>query len=162
MRFYNQPHAFYAGVDLHARTMFTHVLDSAGATVFARDLPARPDAAPLAAEPGLPAGAGTAAKATLLLRRSSSPSCLAGTWHGEVAGAPRRAQRQSRRRLGTGIGPTPYSCLVPPRQLCRCAELPTKNHPGAEARRLSERLLNVANLADGNDCDTGKLTRRSA
>jgi hypothetical protein len=24
MRFYNQPHAFYAGVDLHARSMFTH------------------------------------------------------------------------------------------------------------------------------------------
>ena len=44
MRFYNGSHAFYAGVDLHARTMFTHVLDHGGATVFARDLPARPDA----------------------------------------------------------------------------------------------------------------------
>jgi transposase len=44
MRLYNQPHRFYAGVDLHARTMFTHVLDQAGQTVFARDLPARPDA----------------------------------------------------------------------------------------------------------------------
>ena len=28
MRFYNQPHAFYGGVDLHARSMFTHVLDA--------------------------------------------------------------------------------------------------------------------------------------
>src|SRR4051812_27647731 len=27
MRFYKQPHAFYAGVDLHARNMFTHILD---------------------------------------------------------------------------------------------------------------------------------------
>ena len=44
MRFYNRPHAFYAGIDLHARTMFTHVLDHAGATVFARDLPAGPEA----------------------------------------------------------------------------------------------------------------------
>ena len=44
MRFYNQPHAFYAGVDLHARSMFTHVLDSHGATVFAKDLPAQPQA----------------------------------------------------------------------------------------------------------------------
>jgi len=44
MRFYNGSHAFYCGVDLHARSMFTHVLDHAGATVFARDLPARPDA----------------------------------------------------------------------------------------------------------------------
>ena len=42
MRFYNQPHAFYAGVDLHARSMFTHILDAQGATVFARDLPAQP------------------------------------------------------------------------------------------------------------------------
>jgi hypothetical protein len=40
MRFYKQPHAFYAGVDLHARSMFTHILDHAGATVFERDLPA--------------------------------------------------------------------------------------------------------------------------
>ena len=32
MRFYKQPHAFYAGVDLHARTMFTHILDHAGKT----------------------------------------------------------------------------------------------------------------------------------
>ena len=44
MRFYNHPHAFYAGVDLHARSMFTHILDSAGATVFEADLPASPEA----------------------------------------------------------------------------------------------------------------------
>ena len=44
MRFYKQPHAFYAGIDLHARSMFTHILDHAGATVFERDLPAGPDA----------------------------------------------------------------------------------------------------------------------
>ena len=30
MRFYNHPHAFYAGVDLHARSMFTHILDHDG------------------------------------------------------------------------------------------------------------------------------------
>jgi transposase len=44
MRLYNQPHRFYAGVDLHARSMFTHVLDERGRTVLARDLPAGPDA----------------------------------------------------------------------------------------------------------------------
>ena len=44
MRFYNGSHAFYCGVNLHARSMFTHVLDHGGATVFARDLPARPGA----------------------------------------------------------------------------------------------------------------------
>jgi transposase len=44
MRCYNQPHRFYAGVDLHARSMFTHILDDRGQTVFERDLPAGPDA----------------------------------------------------------------------------------------------------------------------
>jgi hypothetical protein len=43
MRLYQQPHAFYAGVDLHARSLFTHVLDRHGRTVFERDLPACPD-----------------------------------------------------------------------------------------------------------------------
>jgi hypothetical protein len=42
MRFYNQSHAFYCGVDLHARSMFTHVLDQSGNTVLARDLAADP------------------------------------------------------------------------------------------------------------------------
>src|SRR3974390_2641651 len=41
---YNQPHQFYAGVDLHARSMFVHVLSHEGKTVFERDLPAEPDA----------------------------------------------------------------------------------------------------------------------
>ena len=41
---YNQPHQFYAGVDLHARSMFVHVLSAKGKTVFERDLPAEPDA----------------------------------------------------------------------------------------------------------------------
>jgi len=41
---YNQPHQFYAGVDLHARSMFVHVLSAKGKTVFERDLTAEPDA----------------------------------------------------------------------------------------------------------------------
>jgi transposase len=40
---YNTPHKFYCGVDLHARSLFTHVLDHKGKTVFERDLPADPD-----------------------------------------------------------------------------------------------------------------------
>ena len=44
MRWYKQQHRFYCGVDLHARSMFTHILDQAGVTVFERDLPANPDA----------------------------------------------------------------------------------------------------------------------
>src|SRR6478752_414384 len=41
---YNQPHRFYCGVDLHARSLFTHVLDHTGRTVFEQDLPADPAA----------------------------------------------------------------------------------------------------------------------
>ena len=44
MRFYNHSHAFYCGVDLHARSMFIHILDHDGKTVFEADLPANPDA----------------------------------------------------------------------------------------------------------------------
>src|SRR5262245_43955127 len=40
---YNQPHRFYCGVDLHARSMFVHVLDKKGQTVFEEDLTAGPD-----------------------------------------------------------------------------------------------------------------------
>src|SRR4029078_5035100 len=43
-RCYTGQHRFYCGVDLHARTMYTHVLDASGKTVFERDLPADPDA----------------------------------------------------------------------------------------------------------------------
>jgi transposase len=43
-RCYTGQHRFYCGVDLHARTMYTHVLDAGGKTVFERDLPADPDA----------------------------------------------------------------------------------------------------------------------
>ena len=40
---YNRQHQFYCGVDLHARSMFTHVLNAKGKTVFEEDLPADPD-----------------------------------------------------------------------------------------------------------------------
>ena len=42
-RCYTGQHRFYAGVDLHARTMYTHVLDATGTTVFEKDLPTDPD-----------------------------------------------------------------------------------------------------------------------
>ena len=44
MRFYNTQHPYYCGTDLHARSMFTHILDQEGKTVFERDLPAGPAA----------------------------------------------------------------------------------------------------------------------
>ncbi len=28
MRFYNQPHQYYCGVDLHARSMYLHIVDA--------------------------------------------------------------------------------------------------------------------------------------
>jgi transposase len=39
---YNTQHRFYCGVDLHARTMYVHILDHKGKTVFDQDLPADP------------------------------------------------------------------------------------------------------------------------
>ena len=51
MPHYNQTHAFYAGVDLHARSLFVHILSHRGKTVFERDLPADPDVFLEAIEP---------------------------------------------------------------------------------------------------------------
>ena len=56
MRFYNQQHQYYCGVDLHARSMFTHILDQAGNTVLAKDLAADPDIFLDAIAPFRPAG----------------------------------------------------------------------------------------------------------
>jgi transposase len=44
MRCYSGQHRFYVGVDLHARTLYTHVLDHTGQTVFEKNLPADPNA----------------------------------------------------------------------------------------------------------------------
>jgi transposase len=51
MRLYNQPHPFYCGIDLHARTMHLCILDQAGNVVFDKNLPCRPDAFLLAIAP---------------------------------------------------------------------------------------------------------------
>jgi transposase len=42
IRVYNQQHRFYCGVDLHARTMYTHILDQTGKVVLDKNLPANP------------------------------------------------------------------------------------------------------------------------
>src|SRR5688500_7117830 len=42
MRPYTTAHPYYAGVDLHARSLFVHVTDAAGTPRFAADLPAAP------------------------------------------------------------------------------------------------------------------------
>src|SRR5262245_48547591 len=44
MRFYDRQHRYYAGIDLHARTMHLCVLDQAGAVVCDVNLPSQPDA----------------------------------------------------------------------------------------------------------------------
>jgi hypothetical protein len=40
---YNQQHQFYAGVDLHARSMYLHIVNAKGKPVFEGDLPAGPE-----------------------------------------------------------------------------------------------------------------------
>ena len=44
MRFYNQQHRFYCGVDLHARTLALHVLNAQGETALAKTIAAGPKA----------------------------------------------------------------------------------------------------------------------
>ncbi|HVK16875.1 MAG TPA: transposase, partial [Fimbriiglobus sp.] len=44
MRPYTNTHAYYCGVDLHARSLYVNVLDNAGTTRLEQDLPASPDA----------------------------------------------------------------------------------------------------------------------
>jgi len=44
MRCYSGQRRFYVGVDLYARTLYIHVLDHQGKTVFEQNLPADPDA----------------------------------------------------------------------------------------------------------------------
>jgi transposase len=44
MRFYNQPHRFYCGIDLHARSMYLCVLDEAGTIVLHKNLATSPAA----------------------------------------------------------------------------------------------------------------------
>jgi len=44
MRYYNQPHSFYCGIDLHASSMYLCILDHAGQIVLHKDLPTQPDA----------------------------------------------------------------------------------------------------------------------
>ena len=44
MRFYQQPHRFYCGVDLHARSMYLCILDGAGQTLLHHDFAADPRA----------------------------------------------------------------------------------------------------------------------
>jgi transposase len=51
MRFYNQQHRFYCGVDLHARTLSLCILDADGATAFHGTLAASPHAFLDAIEP---------------------------------------------------------------------------------------------------------------
>ena len=44
MRFYQQAHAFYCGVDLHARTLYLCILSQAGDKVLHREVAAEPAA----------------------------------------------------------------------------------------------------------------------
>src|SRR3990172_4330520 len=44
MRFYTKQHRHYCGIDLHARTMYVCILDSAGQVLVHQNLPAKPEA----------------------------------------------------------------------------------------------------------------------
>ena len=44
MRFYNRPHTYYCGIDLHVKTMYVCILDGAGQVLVHRNVPATPAA----------------------------------------------------------------------------------------------------------------------
>jgi hypothetical protein len=44
MRFYDQSHSYYCGVDLPARSMYLHILDAGKRTVLDENVPAEPGA----------------------------------------------------------------------------------------------------------------------
>ena len=78
---YSQQHRFYAGVDRHARSMFSHIVDEAGGTVLKLDLDAKPDEF---------ARACPAASGYLRLRRSASAASRVN----HASGAPRASSRR--------------------------------------------------------------------
>jgi transposase len=41
MKVYNEQHAYYCGIDLHARTMYLCILDSSGNKVFHKNIPCK-------------------------------------------------------------------------------------------------------------------------
>jgi len=45
MRFYTEPHHYYCGIDLHARTMYVCVLDPDAKKVVHRQIPCGPSGA---------------------------------------------------------------------------------------------------------------------
>ena len=44
MRFYNRPHTYYCGIDLHVKTMYVCILDGAGQVLVHRNVPSTPEA----------------------------------------------------------------------------------------------------------------------
>jgi len=44
MRFYNRPHTYYCGIDLHVKTMYVCILDGAGQVLVHRNMPSTPAA----------------------------------------------------------------------------------------------------------------------
>jgi transposase len=44
MRFYNRPHTYYCGIDLHVKTMYVCILDGAGQVLVHRNVPSTPAA----------------------------------------------------------------------------------------------------------------------
>ena len=88
MRFYNRPHQYYCGIDLHVKTMYVCILDGAGQLLVHRSVPSTPTAfleaiAPYRADlvVGLRPSAGsrgTGSRISAPLK--GSRSCSATTW----------------------------------------------------------------------------------
>ena len=81
MRFYTKAHAYYCGIDLHARWMYLCVLDQQGEVLLHRNLRACPEAFLKAIEP--------------FARIWSSPSSASSPGIGWPTSAPNKASSSS-------------------------------------------------------------------
>ena len=43
MKFYKEQHQCYAGIDLHAKTMYVCIMDNLGAVVYRKNMPSTPE-----------------------------------------------------------------------------------------------------------------------
>ncbi len=149
MRFYNQPHRFYAGGDLHARTLYLHVLDDQGRTRIRTRMTRSPDG-PLA-EPTSNWDDAIDGSRLLASRRSRFLPTTARRQPREVDPADLPGGRAARRRFW---GVTPVSPSGSPRQRWtwpdpvnrfdadRCGR-PTPNDPGARSNSEGQTHLEL-------------------
>jgi hypothetical protein len=151
---YNQAHAFYAGVDLHARSMFVHILSAKGKTVFEhgrRPVPER-DAAkrtiPVLRERSLRTKEGlNNTKPYVVSRRRDRPLCFYSRLRGHYA-----VRRQARAQHGNRSLPADDMAAITARL----------SNPGNSCRRAKSASDPPADWGTMSDCPAPCSTQNTS